>query len=109
MSKKTARKSRRPSAAKEKKAAEKELAAKVALFSELTTECLVCEAPFDKTNKEQVTTWSGIVRKAEGTVNLYCPECWTKALGLVQEYLARVRPPETENIPKEEVNDDTAV
>tara|TARA_R110000824_G_scaffold11622_14_gene50986 strand:+ start:11209 stop:11538 length:330 start_codon:yes stop_codon:yes gene_type:complete len=109
MSKKIARTNRRTKATKEKKAAEKELSAKIALFSDLTTECLVCQAPFDKTNKEQVTTWSVIVRKAEDKVNLYCPECWTKALGLVQEYLAQTRTPAAEPADVEEMDNDAAV
>ena len=101
MSKNVTRKARRAKATKEKKLAEKELAAKMELFGELGDECLTCQRSFDKADKEQVKTWSVVVRKEEGKVNLYCPDCWAKALALVQEYLAR--------LPKEEVKDDAVV
>jgi hypothetical protein len=39
--------------------------------------CCVCDAPFDRKSKEQVTTWSVEVFKADKRVNLYCPECYT--------------------------------
>ena len=63
---------------KEKKA-KKELATKVALFGKLGDACMTCEKPFDKNNKEQVMSWSVVVREKEKVVRLYCPDCWDTA------------------------------
>ena len=68
-----------------KKRAEKEMAAKVALFGKLSDECLVCEKTFDKNLKEHVSTWNVVVRKDQEKVNLYCPECWDFAQKIVKE------------------------
>ena len=62
------------------------MATKVALFGKLPDKCLTCEAPFDKTNKEMVTTWSVVVREKEDLVRLYCPGCWTKAVEIIEEF-----------------------
>ena len=80
------RKLRRSKANKAKKSAEKDMAAKVALFDKIPDKCLTCEEPFDKMNKEQVTTWSVVVRQEEGTVRLYCPECWEKAVSIIEDF-----------------------
>tara|TARA_R110002110_G_scaffold201025_1_gene411856 strand:- start:518 stop:829 length:312 start_codon:yes stop_codon:yes gene_type:complete len=79
------RKIRRSQANKSKKKAEKALAEKVALFGHLPNKCLTCEKPFDKMNREQVMTWNVVVRQEEEKVNLYCPECWDKAIKLIKE------------------------
>ena len=71
-------------AEKEAKEANKEFEAKVALFGKLADNCLVCNKPFDKQDKEMVTSWYVAVRQQEETVNLYCPECWDRGLTLVQ-------------------------
>jgi len=81
------RKLRRKQAKKGKKKAEKELAAKVALFGHLPKKCLTCDAPFDKLNREQVMSWNVVVRQKEEKVNLYCPECWDNAQQLVKQYM----------------------
>jgi len=65
------------------------MAAKVALFGKLGDECLVCEKPFDKKLKEHVSTWNVVVRKDQEKVNLYCPECWTKAKDIIEEFARR--------------------
>ena len=57
------RKLRRKQANKAKKKADKELAAKVALFGHLPNKCLTCEAPFDKLDREQVMSWNVVVRQ----------------------------------------------
>tara|TARA_A100001515_G_scaffold71267_1_gene56681 strand:+ start:6138 stop:6425 length:288 start_codon:yes stop_codon:yes gene_type:complete len=80
------RKLSRKKAVKEKKNAEKEMATKVALFDKLSDKCLTCEKPFDKMNKEQVMSWNVVVRQEEGKVNLYCPDCWKKALKIVEDF-----------------------
>ena len=69
-----------------KKKTEKELAAKVALFGKLNDECMTCNKPFDKKDKEQVMSWSVVVREQEEKVNLYCPECWAKAKTIVEDF-----------------------
>jgi hypothetical protein len=74
---------------KEKKA-KKEFAKKVALFGKLDEQCLTCEKPFDKTNKEQVRSWFVVVRKEENKVNLYCPDCWNKAQETIEEFRKRM-------------------
>ncbi len=79
------RKLRRAQAKKSKKNAEKELASKVALFGNLPENCLTCEKPFDKLNREQVMSWNVVVSHAKGKVRLYCPECWDNALKLIEE------------------------
>lgn len=80
------RKIRRQKANKKKKIAEKEMATKVALFGKLPSNCLTCDKPFDKMNREQVMSWSVVVRESEDRVNLYCPPCWERAQKTVQEF-----------------------
>ena len=80
------RKLKRKKAHKAKKSAEKEMAIKVALFGKLGDKCLTCEKRFDKMNKEQVATWSVVVRQEEEVVRLYCPDCWDKAIEIVQNF-----------------------
>ena len=80
------RKLRRQQTKKSKKKAEKEMAVKVALFNKLPDKCLTCEAPYDKTNKDMVTTWSVVVRQEEELVRLYCPTCWEKAVEIIQDF-----------------------
>ena len=68
-----------------KKDGTEEVAEKVALFGKLEDECLVCEEPFDKKNKEMVMSWNVVVREKEGKVNLYCPTCWEKAQSVIEQ------------------------
>jgi len=79
------RKFGRKNANKAKKKAEKELAVKVALFGRLSDHCLTCEKKFDKTNKEQVLSWSVVVEEQKEIVRLYCPECWNGAKKMLEE------------------------
>jgi len=60
---------------------------KLMLFEEIPEECLTCEKPFDKKNKEMVMTWNVVVRQREKIVRLYCPDCWSKAQHLAEEYM----------------------
>jgi len=80
------RKLNRSKTKKAKKQAEKEMAVKVALFDKLPDKCLTCESPFDKKNKEMVTTWNVVVREEEKTVRLYCPTCWKKAMKILEDF-----------------------
>tara|TARA_R110000824_G_scaffold67377_8_gene174587 strand:+ start:32491 stop:32772 length:282 start_codon:yes stop_codon:yes gene_type:complete len=84
------RKLRRAQANKLKKNAEKEMATKVALFGKLPSNCLTCEAPFDKMNREQVMSWNVVVRHEKDNVNLYCPECWGKAKEIINGLKERI-------------------
>jgi len=81
------RKLRRNKANKAKKKADKDLAAKVALFGKLPDKCLTCEAPFDKLDREQVMSWNVVVRRETEKVNLYCPECWDNAQQAIKKYM----------------------
>jgi len=84
------RKLKRTQLNKKKKNAEKEIAEKVALFGHLPDACLTCERSFDKMDKQQVMSWSVVVRQQEEKVNLYCPECWEKAMSLVEDLKKRI-------------------
>jgi len=68
-----------------KKQEEKELKEKVNMFSELGDHCLICEKPFDKQNKEMVLAWYVVIREKQNNVNLYCPECWTRANNFIDQ------------------------
>tara|TARA_R100000152_G_C6634111_1_gene80773 strand:- start:69 stop:359 length:291 start_codon:yes stop_codon:yes gene_type:complete len=75
---------------KAKKAAKKDIAAKLAIFGRLADQCLVCAKPFDKQNREEVMSWSVVVKENEDQVNLYCPECWKKAREIVDDFKKRM-------------------
>ena len=62
---------------------EKELASKVGLFGKIGNSCIVCDKPFDKTDKEMVKSWYVIVRNETKQVNLYCPPCWERGKEMV--------------------------
>ena len=79
------REQRRSAAKQMKKDGTEEVAEKVALFGKLEDECLVCEEPFDKKNKEMVMSWNVVVREKEGKVNLYCPTCWERAQSVIEQ------------------------
>ena len=79
------RKQRRSAEKQMKKDGTEEVAEKVALFGKLEDECLVCEEPFDKKNKEMVMSWNVVVREKEGKVNLYCPTCWESAQSVIEQ------------------------
>ena len=79
------RKQRRSAEKQMKKDGTEEVAEKVALFGKLEDECLVCEEPFDKKNKEMVMSWNVVVREKEGKVNLYCPTCWERAQSVIEQ------------------------
>ena len=64
---------------------EKEMASKVGLFGKIGNSCVVCDKPFDKTDKEMVKSWYVIVRNETKQVNLYCPPCWERGKEMVKE------------------------
>lgn len=67
------------------KQSKKKMQETLGLFDKIPDHCLACFAPYDKKNKEQVTSWSVVVRNNEKRVNLYCPDCWNKARDLLKE------------------------
>ena len=69
-----------------KKQAEKDLKEKLNMFERMPDECSACLTPFNKTDKEMVTTWNVVVRQEEKVVRLYCPSCWQHALNVLEEY-----------------------
>ena len=85
------RKQRRAMEARAKKGdnAEETLATQAALFSKLPEECTACEAPFDKTDKEMVSTWRVVVREQDKDlpVRVYCVECWSAAQDVLDNFL----------------------
>ena len=82
---KAAKKIQRKIKKTKKKQVERELKEKINMFSQLEDFCLVCEKPFDKRDKEMVQSWYVVVRKEQGNVNLYCPECWDRARNIVDQ------------------------
>jgi len=80
------REQRRAAAKRNKKNKNPEVEEKIALFDKLEDECLVCHAPFDKKDKNQVASWSVVVRNDIQKVRLYCPDCWENAKAVVQAY-----------------------
>ena len=71
------------------KQAQKELEEKMFMFDKLGDACKTCDKPFDKKDREQVQSWNVVVRREEKKVNLYCPECWTKAQDIIKEFTRR--------------------
>lgn len=63
-----------------------ELESKIALFGKMPGECLNCEKPFDKSNKEMAMSWSVVVHDKEEMVRLYCPECWDRAIKITEDF-----------------------
>ena len=76
-------------AAKKQAGLESEIADKLMMFDHLPDECSACVKPFDKKDREMVFSWNVVVRKKEKKVNLYCPECWTKAKDIIEEFARR--------------------
>ncbi|MGYP001198747738 len=68
-----------------KKKAKKQLKQAASFYLDLPDSCMSCDRPFDKTSKEDVTTWSIVVRRAENKKNLYCPECWDNAKKIIAD------------------------
>ena len=71
---------------KKEKDTQKQMQEQISMFDKMGDECLACQAPFDKTNEEQVKSWVVAVRKKEDKVNLYCPDCWGKANQIIKEF-----------------------
>ena len=83
---------------KKHKQVQKDVKEKLGLFDQLPEECLACEEPFDRQNREQVMSWSVVVRHNPETVRLYCPDCWSKAQEVVKDFDQRLRDRATPNV-----------
>jgi hypothetical protein len=81
------REQRRAATKQAKKDNNVELEEKVSLFGKLPDQCMVCEADFDKKDKEMVQNWSVVVHDKKEQVRLYCPSCWDQAVKLVEEVM----------------------
>jgi len=84
------RKQRREAAKQARKDGNEELSEKITLFGKLGDACLTCDKPFDKKDKEMVMSWSVVVREQEGVVRLYCPDCWNKAVEIMEDFKQRI-------------------
>lgn len=80
------RKQRRAVATTERRQGNDDLADKMEFYTNLPDHCLMCESPFDKTDREVVASWNVVVREAEKIVRLYCPSCWDAAQRVVEKY-----------------------
>ena len=69
---------------KKDKRLEKEIKQKMNMFDKIEEACLACEKPFNKKDKEMVSSWYVVVR--EDKVNLYCPRCWGTAQRIIKEF-----------------------
>ena len=61
------------------------LAEKLMMFDHLPNECSACVKPFDKKDRDMVSSWSVVVRNDEEQVRLYCPTCWDAAQKAVKK------------------------
>ena len=77
---------------------EKDLKQKLNMFDRLPEECLTCHKAFDRKDKQQVQSWFVVVKNAESKVNLYCPDCWTKATKLVEDYYGEKNVTDSSNV-----------
>lgn len=65
---------------------QKDLKQKLNMFDRIPDHCLTCNKGFDKKDAEQVKSWFVVVKNAENSVKLHCPDCWDKATKLVEQY-----------------------
>jgi len=82
---------------KSNKQVQKDLKQKMGLFDQLPEECLACDEPFDRKNREQVMSWNVVVKRNPDVVRLYCPACWQKAVSVVEDFDKMIRKRGEEN------------
>lgn len=71
-------KTKRQKQTETRKEVEKNLSTQINMFGRLPDKCDVCSAPFDKKSKEMAQTWTVVVRSAEKSIRLFCPDCINK-------------------------------
>jgi hypothetical protein len=76
---------------KRDKQVQKDLKQKLGLFDELPDECLACHEPFDRKNRSQVMSWNVVVKRDPDVVRLYCPDCWQKAISVIEDFDSMLR------------------
>ena len=91
------REQRRAAAKQAKSDGNEELESKIALFSKLPDECLTCQKPFDKKDREMVMSWTVIVKEDKEQVRLYCPSCWEMAQDMVKNFAEHLKDKYEEN------------
>jgi len=85
------REQRRAAAKQAKSDGNEELESKIALFGKLPDECLTCQKPFDKKDREMVMSWTVIVKEDKEQVRLYCPSCWEMAQDMVKNFAEHLK------------------
>ncbi|HHZ94727.1 MAG TPA: hypothetical protein EYN67_04010 [Flavobacteriales bacterium] len=88
------RKQRRTQVREMRRTGEDDLADKTSLMGTMPEECSACLSPFDKKDREQLSSWSVVVREEEKIVRLYCPTCWEKA----KQYIKSVEEAQETNV-----------
>ena len=61
-----------------KKDAQESLNQQVAMFGLLPDNCSICNADFDKSNREMAMTWRVVTNEQEERVTPICPDCHQK-------------------------------
>ena len=92
---KTKKKTQRKRKKNKVKQVKKDLKEKIGMFSQIGEQCLICDKPFDKQNKEMVQSWYVIVREQQDQVNLYCPGCWNRANSFVKQLKEEINAPQS--------------
>jgi len=75
---------------KKDKKIKKDIQEKMFMFDKIGDHCETCQKPFDKTSRDQVSSWNVVVKEEQNVVRLYCPECWKKALSIIDDFKKRV-------------------
>ncbi len=83
------REQRRKAKKGKKKNKQEDIGGIMDMFDKIPDRCLTCDKPYDKNDKEMVMTWNVVVRNKEQKVNLYCPDCWTRAQKIIKEFQER--------------------
>ena len=91
------REQRRAAAKQAKAAGNEDSETKIGLFNKLPNQCLTCQKPFDKKNKEMVMSWTVIVKEDKEEVRLYCPTCWEMAQSMVKNFAEHLKDKYEEN------------
>jgi uncharacterized protein with PIN domain len=61
-----------------KKDAQESLNQQVSMFGLLPDNCSICNADFDKSNREMAMTWRVVTNEEKKRVTLICPDCHQK-------------------------------